>query len=227
MCGRFNQRLSPAQWAEVFDTLRMPQTEYESLQTRYNTAPMQATAAIRSGTEGPELATLQWKLIPAWSKTRAIKFNTINAKAETIETSGTYRTPFRRRRCLIPAAGFYEWPKPNSREFDDKKPFYIYLTDHRPMCFAAIWDRWEKSDPAIDSFSIITVAANQMMATFHDRMPAILKTRDWNVWLDTEIEDTDLLQSLLQPRAEDDLMKRRVGNYVNDWRNEGANCLQE
>ena len=225
MCGRFNQKLSPAQWANVFETLRMPKADYDSQSLRFNTAPMQDAAVVRSTQQGPELALQQWKLIPAWSKTRDAKFNTINAKVETIETSGTYRIPFRSRRCLIPVAGFFEWPTPGSSEFDDRKPYYITFPEDRPMIFAGIWDRWTKAELSIESFSIITVPANPMMSSFHHRMPAILNPDCCHRWLDHDIEDQQILKSLLQPRAEDDLQKYRVSKYVNNWRNENADCI--
>jgi putative SOS response-associated peptidase YedK len=225
MCGRFNQKLSASQWAHVFDVLRMPTTDYSHFQLRYNTAPMQAALAIRVCDHMPTLTPLQWKLIPSWSKTKTTKFNTINAKAETLETSGTYRAPFKNRRCLIPVAGFYEWPKANSNHFDEKKPFYISFRDDRPLCFAAVWDRWEQPGDIIESFSIITVQANAMMADFHDRMPVILNEPDLNIWLDHDIEDPGLLNSLLKPRDQDDLQTQQVSSQVNNWRHESPDCI--
>ncbi len=226
MCGRFNQRLTPQQWAEICDILRMPQIEYEKLHTRYNAAPTQRILGIRAAADGPELVPLQWKLIPSWSKTPTIRFNTINAKSETVDTSGTYKVPFRRKRCLIPAAGFYEWPKPDSDAFDDKKPFYVYRDQGRPMCFAGLWDRWSKEGEPFESCTIITTPANAMMSEFHDRMPVILESEHWPIWLDTEIEDAESLKSLLQPFGEEDLLKHRVDKRVNNWRYNEADCFE-
>ena len=104
MCGRFNQHLSAKEWAEVCDVLRMERYEYEAHRSRYNVAPTQPVRAVRETPDGREIVSLQWKLIPGWSKTPSIKFNTINAKAESLEKSGTWRTPFRRRRCIVPAS---------------------------------------------------------------------------------------------------------------------------
>ena len=225
MCGRLNQKLSARQWAEVFDVLRMEAVEYDLFQTRYNMAPMNSIIAIRELSGSLEPTAMQWKLVPSWSKEPTTRFNTFNARVETIDTSGAYRTPFKRKRCLIPVAGFYEWPKSGSPHFDEKKPYYIYLKEQQPLVFAGVWDHWEKGEMVLDSCSIITTPANAMMAEFHDRMPAILTGDDQHLWLDHGVEDTDVLKSLLTPYGDDSLEYHRVSTFVNNWRNEGQNCI--
>ena len=130
MCGRFNQHLSAKEWAEVCDVLRMNRYEREAHRSRYNVTPTQPVKAIRETLEGRSIVSLQWKLIPFSSKTQSIKFNTINAKAETLEKSDAWRTPFRYRRCIVPAAGFYEWPVRTSDHVFDRETIWIHPSEN-------------------------------------------------------------------------------------------------
>jgi putative SOS response-associated peptidase YedK len=147
----------------------------------------------------------------------------INARAETVATSSAFRASFLRRRCVIPADGFYEWRREGSR----KQPFLIHAPDDRPLAFAGLWAPWK--DPATNdwvlSAAVVTTRANEAVAQLHDRMPVILAPDAWRLWADPEIHDTDLLADLLRPAADDLLELVPVSPLVNNANNEGPELL--
>lgn len=154
----------------------------DALFARYNIAPSQSVAAIRvlSGEEGRELVSLRWGLIPHWAKEAKSEYSTINARAETVAEKPTFRAAFRRRRCLIPADGFFEWsPTPDGT---GKQPWYVTRKDGGLFAFAGLLERWEPADgmegQAVDSCTIIVTEANDLLRRIHDRMPVILDPAD-------------------------------------------------
>ena len=173
------------------------------------------------------LTELRWGLIPSWSNDESVGYRTINARAESIGQKPAFRSAFERRRCLILADGFYEW-KPDGRR---KQPHFIRLRNDRPFAFAGLWERWlgprgKRLRQPIESCTIITTEPNSLTAQVHDRMPAILQTEDHAVWLDTEFEDTDRLQTLLQPFDAKAMESYPVSTFVNKASNEGTECVQ-
>src|SRR5262249_19686163 len=141
-----------------------------------------------------ELAMLKWGLIPSWAKDAAIGYRMINARADTVAQKPSYRSAFRRRRCLLVADGFYEWQKTN----DKKQPFFIGMKDESPFAFAGLWEHWENPEgEPIESCTIITTEANDLVKEIHDRMPVILPPKNYPVWLDPEVQDPEKLQKLL------------------------------
>jgi putative SOS response-associated peptidase YedK len=159
---------------------------------RYNIAPSQPIAAVRAvpAGSGRELALLRWGLIPSWSKDPAIGNQLINARAETAHEKSSFRNAFRRHRCLIPTSGFYEW----LRWERGKQPYFVRMRDSHPFAFAGLWDRWESPDEgAIETCTILTTAANAVLAPIHDRMPVILPPWEYSRWLDPSIKDPDSL----------------------------------
>jgi putative SOS response-associated peptidase YedK len=219
MCGRFALIASAPRLARLLGLVQAPE-----LAPRYNIAPSQPVAAVRAAADGARrMDMLRWGLIPAWAKQPKPDFRMINAKAETLSERPAYRAPFRRRRCLIPADGFYEW----QRLEDRKQPFYISRRDGNPLAFAGLWEQWSRDgDTVVESCTIVTTAANETVAPVHDRMPVVLEAGDFELWLDPSVVDVTLLQPLLRPYGSEELQALPVSNFVNSPRNEGPRCIQ-
>ena len=164
------------------------------LQARYNIAPSQRIAAIRINDESKarELALLHWGFVPAWARDPASMNQPINARGESVEAKPMFRDAFRKRRCLIPADGFYEWKKTAA----GKQPWRIERADGAPLAFAGLWDRWKGRDGAmIESCVILTTEANEAMRPIHDRMPVILDIGRFGAWLEASpVEASDLIE---------------------------------
>ncbi|WP_437186785.1 SOS response-associated peptidase [Planctomicrobium sp. SH668] len=217
MCGRYNLRVTPNELQEFFSLFRAP----EPFPPRYNIAPTQQVLAIRNE-DGERIASpFRWGLIPGWAKDIKQGAKMINIRSDTLAEKPTFKANLKRRRCLIPTTGFYEWqPGPGKT----KQPFHIHSRDGQLMAFAGLWDHWEKNDPSIDSCGIITTDANRLMQPLHNRMPVILPAELWNVWLDPDVDPRELLQ-LLTPWTDDDLVAEPVSTAVNNVRNTGPECL--
>jgi len=210
MCGRFTLFEPDHVLTREFGVSAIP-----SLSPRYNIAPSQPVAAVRAspGGTGRELALLRWGLVPSWSKDPAIGNRLVNARAETAREKPSFRDAFRRRRCLIPASGFYEW----KREERGKRPYFVRRRDDRPFAFAGLWDRWASPDGGgvIETCAILTTGANAALAPIHDRMPVILPPWEYARWLDTALRDTDSLAPLLAPLPPEDILAYPVSPRVN------------
>src|SRR5438034_1225707 len=193
MCGRFTLEKSIGSLASLFQV-----AEGEQMAERYNIAPTQPVAVVRLSPEKDEreLVLLRWGLIPAWAKNPADLPLLINARAETVATKPAFRAALRRRRCLVPSDGFYEWQRVGGQ----KQPFYIRMRDGSPFAMAGLWEHWEAPDgSAIDSCALLTTEANELMRSVHDRMPVILSPEEYDLWLDPDMQDVNLIQSLLRP----------------------------
>ena len=184
MCGRYSITSNPRDIEAHFNLVRSG----EYLKS-YNVSPSHTVPVVRLEYNEKVLANLHWGLIPHWAKDSKIK--PINAKAETIESKPFFRSAFKKSRCLVPANGFYEWKKTNRH----KQPFYFRLEDADLLAFAGLWDHWEHEDEIIESCTIITTAANEIMKPVHDRMPVILAPDNYDTWLQ------EGGKSLLQPYA--------------------------
>jgi putative SOS response-associated peptidase YedK len=167
---------------------------------------------------------LRWGLIPHWAKDVSIGYRMINARSETIQEKPSFRTAFKQRRCLILADSFYEWQKSDS-ESAPKVPFYFQLKDIAPFAFAGIWETWRTPEKdELRSCSIITCAANQLVAHAHDRMPVMFdRNMCWN-WLADQPADS--LQSMLAPYPTEGMRAYPVGLTVNNPRTDSAECIQ-
>ncbi len=221
MCGRFSQVQS---WGELHDLYSLADQDYiPNLQPRYNVAPSQDVTAIRQSETGErELVRLRWGLIPFWAKDETIGYKTINARAETVAEKPAFRAAFRKRRCLIPASGFYEWQ--GSGSGSPKRPFYITGRDGAPLAFAGLWERWEGADQPVESCTIIVTAANAFLKPVHDRMPVILAPGDFSAWLDLGTTDS---AKLLRPCPDDWLGVCPVSTRVNNPKNDDPACIEE
>lgn len=240
MCGRFTLRTPASNLAGWFLKASLD-LNFPSLRPRYNIAPSQLIACVRRKPgEAQELeeARLQWGLIPPWSKDGKASYSTINARAETVHEKPSFRSPFRSRRCLVVADGFYEW----IREGSVKRPFYITMADDQPFCMAGIWERWTSGEKSIESVAIITTTANGLMARIHDRMPVIIPPSEFHRWLEADVPPankndaesqqraaaaTASLQELLCPFPEEAMAAREVSTFVNSVRNESPECIAE
>ncbi|MEX0923341.1 MAG: SOS response-associated peptidase [Rhodovibrionaceae bacterium] len=218
MCGRFTQTSTLAELQKLFAFEEQP-----NLAPRANVAPTQDIGIIRLENDGKtHWRSARWGLIPAWAKDLSIGAKTINARAETLAEKPAFREAFARRRCLIPADGFYEWKSDSG----GKQPYRITLSDGRPFAFAGLWEVWR--DPAedrrIESCSIVTTEAAPAIREIHHRMPVILEGAAAAVWLEPEAE-TAKLQALLAPYA-GELRASPVSQAVNRVANDSLDLLK-
>jgi putative SOS response-associated peptidase YedK len=205
-------------------TVKVPFEEFSEnkIIPRFNVAPSQQVPIVRLRDGKGELAFVRWGLIPYWSKKKP-KIQPINAKAETVSTSGMFRGAFQRRRCLVPADGFYEWQKHGAF----KQPYFIHKSDDSLFCFAGLWESWKPldSDDVVETVTLITTPPNPLMENIHNRMPAILRQQDYERWLNPETP-ADELQSMLVPFP-DELVAYPISTHVNSPRNDDAECIKE
>ena len=202
MCGRFTLRRPEKTRIEGVSAADLAGAE-----PRYNVAPSQNILGVIQTNDERHALYFHWGLIPSWSKEPR---GVINARAETIAEKPSFRDSFKRRRCLIPADGFYEW----RREGRAKQPFYFQMKDEGVFAFAGLWDTWGKDDDSITSCAIITTTPNELVGSVHDRMPVILRPSDFDTWLSSEAEP-DELHELLAPYPSEYMQGYAVGLDVN------------
>jgi putative SOS response-associated peptidase YedK len=202
--------------AEVFDLTAPPE-----LFPRYNVAPTQPVLAVRAGAASREAALLRWGLIAPWA--RDAKVAPINARAETAADKPTFRHALRKRRCLVPASGFYEWAVVAGEK--RKQPYCFRPPDGRPWAFAGLWERWEGPEGPVESCAILTTGANEPVRPVHDRMPVILPAQHWPTWLDTALQDAAAVAPLLRPYPADAMRAYPVGPLVSNPHNDSPECL--
>jgi putative SOS response-associated peptidase YedK len=196
------------------------------LALRFNIAPTQMVAAVRA--QGPdksrELALLKWGLVPSWATDPAMGSRLINARAESVADKPSFRSAFKRRRCLILADGYYEWKAIGKA----KQPYLIHRRDDQPFAFAGLWEFW-RPDPnaeSLESCTIITTSASPAIQTVHDRMPVILHQCDYDAWLDPGKEERATLEPLLVPYEGDEFIAEQVTTHVNNARNDDERCVE-
>ncbi|HLO86843.1 MAG TPA: SOS response-associated peptidase [Nostocaceae cyanobacterium] len=219
MCGRFTLHLSSEALTAFFEI-----QEVTDIDARFNIAPTQNVVAVLQNQQSNRryLHHLRWGLIPAWAKDASMGTKLINARAETAAQKPAFRSAFKHRRCLIVADGFYEWQKQGTK----KQPFYFHLRDGQPFAFAGLWERWRNPDKEdIDSCTILTTGANELMQPIHDRMPVILHPEDYNLWLDPQVQTPELLQPLLQPYPTAAMTAYPVSTWVNNARHDDSKCI--
>jgi len=218
MCGRFTLHLSPELLGAVFG-VKTPL----HLTPRYNIAPSQRVPVVReTGEGGRSLDELVWGLVPSWAKDPAIGMRMINARSETVHEKPSFRHALRQRRCIIPASGFFEWSKAG----DSKQPWYITLQDGAPMGFAGLWESWQTPQgDSLETFCILTTAANSLMATIHERMPVILPLEEYGVWLSRDQNIMENLTRLFAPCSADSLTAVKVSTFVNSAAHESPECI--
>lgn len=219
MCGRFTLTLNSSQIQAAFPELIVP----DGIEPRYNIAPSQPVAVVPNDGQN-RLDFFVWGLIPSWAKDPTIGNRLINARAETLAEKPSFRSAFRRRRCLVISDGFYEWRQEPGRKA--KTPIYIQLQDGRPFAFAGLWENWNSPDGSnILSCAIITTEPNSLMSSIHNRMPVILPHENFDAWLDPAEQDPARLNQLLAPYPSEVMQAHPVSMLVNSPANESPDCV--
>jgi putative SOS response-associated peptidase YedK len=219
MCGRYTLSSPNDAIADLFE---MPELPF--LPPRFNVAPTQEAAVVRVLKHGEprRLDLLRWGLVPYWAEDPSIGNRMINARAESVSDKPAYRRSFRKQRCLVATDGFYEWKKQGKL----KQPYHIRRKDHRPFAFAGLWERWKDPEgKLLDTFTILTTDANELIRPLHDRMPVIVDRKDFALWLDPEVNDPVQLQALLVPAPPEDLETVPVSRAVNSPAYDAADCI--
>ncbi|MBM2830353.1 MAG: response-associated protein [Gammaproteobacteria bacterium] len=208
MCGRFSIISNSRNIEEHFNLVRSGEFIHS-----YNVSPSSNIPVVRMEDGDRVLANLHWGLVPHWAKDTKLK--PINAKAETVDSKPFFRSAFKKSRCLIPANGFYEWKRTNKH----KQPFYFKLKDSELLAFAGLWDHWEHDDETLESCTMITTVANDVMKPVHDRMPVILDPDNYDAWLH------EGSKSLLQPYA-GKMISYPVSTAVNNPKHNGKDLIE-
>jgi putative SOS response-associated peptidase YedK len=224
MCGRYYRRSDKQRIAEAF-RVGVPPT-FEILPS-YNVAPQSFQPVIRMNRETGEreFAQMRWGLMPFWAKDAKIAYSTINAKAETVATNPTFREALKRRRCLVPADGFYEWMKIDAK---NRRPYAIALKDGSPLAFAGLWERWtdKATNQPIETFTIVTTEPNELTEPIHNRMPVILAPPDYARWM-APADPAQLPVDLLRPFDAEKMTAWQVSTAVGDVRNNSPELCED
>ncbi|MBW3606588.1 MAG: SOS response-associated peptidase [Actinobacteria bacterium] len=220
MCGRFVAASDPDQLAAWFD---VDDRRTDALPVSYNVAPTMPVYAVTEHADHRYLVSFRWGLVPTWSDDPKSGARMINARSETVADKPAYRTALRRRRCIIPADGFYEWrTHPHG-----KTPYYIHRADGRPLAFAGLWEGWKSPDGEwLRTCAIITGVADERLTDLHPRMPIILRPDTWEVWLDRAERRPDAVLDLLVDPDVDHLSWHAVGDRVNHVRNDDPALIE-
>lgn len=229
MCGRFVSSSPPDELAKYF---AVEQVAEQALEPSYNVAPTNDVYVVLESGGVRRLDTFHWGLVPFWAKDPSVGNKMINARAESLTTKNAFKRAFTKRRCIIPADGFYEWKKiPGQRT---KQPMFIQRTDGEPLAFAGLWELWRPKDAAegddsqlLRSCTIITGRPNERVAEVHDRMPVMLPPSAWDAWLDPANDDLDTLGKLLVPAPSDVVAVHPVSTAVNNVRLKGPELIDE
>ena len=218
MCGRFAQRTPTKTLAREFQV-----DEITDIEPRYNIAPAQDILSIRRTDEGREAALLKWGLVPSWAKDVSIGAKLINARSETVTEKPSFREAFKRRRCIIPLDGFYEW----QRKGDRKQPYFFLMRDEHPFGFAGLWEKWRDADgQTLETCTILTTEANEALRPVHDRMPVILHPADYELWLGGDARELDLVKELLRPYPGEEMLGYPVSTSINSPYGQGAELIK-
>jgi len=222
MCGRYTLAKDLAEIKKRFDVSEAP----ENLKPRYNIAPNQQVPIILLDVEKKirKMGYVRWGLIPSWADDPSIGNRMINARAETITTKASFKSLFKKRRCIVPADSFYEWKEINTKE---KIPMRLLLMNEEPFGFAGLWTTWRpKTGDPIVSCTIITTEPNELMAEIHNRMPVILEKKNEEMWIDPAVEEEKLLQSFLKPFPSKKMKCYPVSRFVNAPSNDTPKCVE-
>ena len=220
MCGRFRLTRSQKYLKERFAAYG----EIEAL-PRYNIAPSQPILTIRQDASKSvrTLSAMRWGLVPSWAKDTSMGYKTINARAETVATTASFREPFKSQRCLIPADGFYEW----QRNGKVKQPYCFEINNGEVFAFAGLWDKWRNPQgEIIESCTILTTSPNSLLSDIHDRMPVILSSESYDLWLDPGFRKTAAASEMLRPFDPSEMRRYPVSTRINNVLNDDAGCAE-
>lgn len=197
----------------------------EEMPPRFNIAPSQPVATIRQDRDRPvrRFGWMKWGLIPYWAKEASIGYKTINARAETAAQKPAFAEALKKRRCLIPADGFYEWQKTAKA----KQPYCFTLSDEGVFAFAGLWERWkDAAGNPVETCSILTTTPNRLVEDLHNRMPVILRPEDYELWLDPGEQRVESVAELLKPFDSARMKRYAVSTRVNNVNNDDAECIE-
>ena len=220
MCGRYTLSVTP----EMLRTLVNVDASL-NLQPRFNIAPTQMAPVVRPSDDGRRMDMLRWGLIPSWSKDKNIASKLINARGETVAQKPSFRDAYKKRRCLVPVDGFYEWRK----EGEAKQPYRIGFRGGMPFVFAGLWESWtvpngqEDAGDVIETYTIVTTEANSKITPIHHRMPVIVDPSDYDLWLNGA---PDAAANVIRAFPPDAMAFYRVSTRVNNVRNDDESCIE-
>jgi putative SOS response-associated peptidase YedK len=218
MCGRYTLTQPAPSIRSHFGQLEFDFDHQE----RYNIAPTQECPVIVVRKNNRQLLGMRWGLVPPWAKDEESASRMINARSETIQEKPSFRQSFKTQRCLVPADGFIEWKKNQSK----KQPHYFTRRDKELFAFAGIWSEWEKTGSPLQTFSIVTTDCNALVRPIHHRMPVLLSPDDYEVWLSAD-SDVKTLQSLLTPYPANLMETIAISQKINSPKNDSAECLRQ
>jgi putative SOS response-associated peptidase YedK len=219
MCGRFTSLLTPELLAIMYEAL----AQYD-ITPRYNIAPTQNVPVVRQSSAGDRyLSSIRWGLVPHWAKDQTRGSTMINARSETVAEKPAFRQAIRSRRCIVPASGYFEWKSTPA----GKLPHYITTRDGSLFSLAGIWESWKTSEGGnLETFSLLTTAANSVMLPIHDRMPVILRPDAFSLWLDCSVNNPRDLEYLYQPFPGDQMQSWQVSKLVNSPAHDSDKCIR-
>jgi putative SOS response-associated peptidase YedK len=220
MCGRYTL-IRLADFTDMFPWIRGPESFPAA---RYNIAPTQDIPVV-ANEPNPHIDFFHWGLVPSWAKDISIGNRMINARVETLNTKPVFKTALKRRRCIVPATGFYEWKK--NPDGKTKTPMYIRMKGGKPFAFAGVWETWHSPDgSSLRSCTLITGQPNKLLSTIHDRMPMILEPQDYQRWLDPHERDAADLMPMLKPYPTEKMEAFPVSRAVNNASNDVPGCIE-
>jgi putative SOS response-associated peptidase YedK len=223
MCGRY-RLTAKERWLSEYFNIPAEDIDWAA---RWNIAPTDEVATIRQDRHEPKriFAKMRWGMIPYWAKDMSIGNKMINAVCETAAEKPAFRESMKKRRCLIPADGFYEWKKIDPKT---KQAYNIGLANDELFAFAGLWDRWkDPNGKVIESCTILTTDANVLLKDIHNRMPVILQPSDYDLWLDPGITDPAQVADLFKPFDARRMRVYPVSSTVNSAKNDGPECAKE
>ncbi|MFW2382767.1 MAG: SOS response-associated peptidase [Acidimicrobiales bacterium] len=241
MCGRFVATAPPSELADYFQAVVNESVVGAEIEPSFNVAPTNIVHAVRANDGHREIEAMKWGLVPSWAKDPKIGSRMINARADTVATKPAFRSAIKKRRCLVPADGFYEWHKVEGQK--NKQPYYITRNDSEPIVFAGLWEAWKpKPDteaydkaiadggdpdnlPWLISCTLLTTDPNEEMERIHHRMPVLVPPSEWDRWLDPQ-NGVDAVGELLAPAPDGLLKVTAVTTRVNNVRNKGAELIE-
>jgi putative SOS response-associated peptidase YedK len=221
MCGRFVQAHDAEEYAHHFGaTLSIDHKPAPS----WNVAPTDQVYAVAVHEGRRSLGTFRWGLVPWFADSPKVGARHINARAETVATKPVFKDSFARRRCIVPADGFYEWERMQS---GGKLPHFVHAADGSPLALAGLWASWkDASGERLTTCSIVTTRPNDLVAPIHDRMPVVLDAQEWERWLDPGFDDSEALISMLNPAPDGVLTEHAVSTLVNDVKNDYPDLIE-
>lgn len=227
MCGRYGRRADKQRIAEWMQTHNTNVFDETYLAPSYNVCPQsfQPVVRLEPETGERELTVMRWGLVPFWAKDAKIGFSTINAKAETVPSSPTFREAWKRRRCLVPAEWFYEWKKLDEK---NKQPYAIAMKDDSLFALGGLWEKWKDkaTGQELHTYTVITTDPNELLEPIHTRMPVIVARRDYQRWM-ADADPAHLPVDLLKPYPAEEMKVWKVGSAVGNVRNNNPSLVEE